>query len=217
MVLPEAWGSWACARKRRPLLSEQDGVPHVVHMGVPPVKAGMHDDVAPQLRALAAQGIAVHAVEAFGTQGGLRTFPRLGLRQLLEGEVAEFMTQFDALVLLYNVPPGLQWFATNMPARFLSAVSAGIPVAVPRGLTVAVQRFVERHGNGFAFDTPEDLAAQLRDAEGMAKRRKLAEALARDHRLERFLPQYEQFLGRALDLKAGRWPDKPAPPGPVKA
>ncbi len=202
-VLPEGWGSWACARERLPLLSEREGMPNVVHMGVPPLARGSHDDVRALLAGIAAQGVAVHAVEGFGDLPGLRTFPRMGLRALLTGEVATFMTQFDALALLYGAPPGLQWFAGNMPARFLSGLSAGIPVALPRGLFGAVERFVEQHGNGFAFGSPAELGTKLRDAAGMERCHKAALALQRAHRLERFVPQYQDFLERALAARVG--------------
>lgn len=199
-VLPDAWGSWAHARGRLPRPAERDGVPRVVHVGVVPVTPGTYDDVAPQLRAIAAQGIEVHAVEGFRVEG-VRTFPRMGLRALLTGELARFMTQFDALALLYNAPPGLQWFAGNMPARFLSGVSAGIPVAVPEGIFGAVEDFVRGHGNGFLFSDARDLAAKLRDEPLMERCRKAALALEREHRLERFLPQYQGFLEQVLDAR----------------
>lgn len=204
-VLPEAWGSWACARSRRPKRSARDGVPHVVHIGTTPARPGTYDDVDGQLAALAAQGLKVHAVEGFRAPG-VETFPRMGRRALLNGELAEFLTQFDLLALLYHAPPGLQWFAGNYPARFLSGVSAGLPVAVPRGVFGAVQEFVEREGNGFVFDGPADLAAKARDGALMARAAKAAEGLQRTHRLDRFVPQYERFLDRALDLRAGRPP-----------
>lgn len=208
IVLPEAWGPWACAgRQRLPKLSDADGKVHVVHIGVPPAQPGTADDVTAQLEAIAAQGIEVHAAEGF-TSPRIRTFPRLGVRALLTGEVATFLTQFDALVLLYNVTPGLQWYAGNMPARFLSAISAGLPVAVPRGIFGAVQDFVQREGDGFVFDGAQDLTTRLRDKEAMGRARKLAEALEREHRLDKFVPKYQQVLEQALALRAGR------PPGP---
>jgi hypothetical protein len=147
--------------------------------------------------------VRIHAVEGF-RGGGITNFPRMGTRALLTGEVARFMTQFDAVVLAYNAPPGLAWFAGNLPARFQSGISAGVPLAVPRGLFGAVQDFVEQQGNGVVYDNPTHLAALLRDADGMARARNLAEALAREHRLDRFIPRYQQFLELALALHAGK-------------
>jgi hypothetical protein len=205
-ILPEAWGPWASAgRQRKPLLRDADGQPHVVHMGVPPQRPGAHDDVGPQLDAIASEGIAVHAVEGFDGPR-IKAFPRMGLRALLTGEVATFMTQFDALVLPVHAPPGLQWFAGNMPARFLSAIAAGIPVAVPRGIFGAVQRMVEREGNGFVYDAPSQLATWLRDPAALAKARNLAMALEREWRLDKFLPKYEAALDLVVDHAAGKGP-----------
>lgn len=205
-VLPEAWGSWAVAKERLPRLSLRDGAPHVVHAGAAPARARSVDDVGPLLAGVAAQGVHVHAPEAFALRGErLHSYPRSGLDALLDGRFASFLTQFDALLVAYRAPPGLQWFAGNMPARFLSGVSAGVPVAVPRGLFGAAQRFVEEHGNGLVFDSPQDLAAGLRDDGAMAKARERALALQREHVLERFLPRYEGFLEGVLGLRAGRW------------
>lgn len=207
-TLPEAWGGFMRAGRPLERLSDGDGVPHVVHIGVPPQQPGSHDDVLPQLTAIAAQGVAVHAVEGFAGPG-IHNFPRMGLAQLMEGHVATFLTQFDALVLPVNAPPGLQWFAGNFPARFLSAISAGLPVAVPRGIFGAVQDFVVKEGNGFIYDAPQDLAAKVRDEAALAKARKLAEALQREHTLDRFLPRYQRFLDRVLDHTSGRRPESP--------
>lgn len=210
-VLPEAWGSWMRARERLPRLSERDGAPHVVHIGALPARPGHHDDVGAQLEAIAAQGIAVHAVEGFAAKG-VKTFPRMGLRALMEGDLATFLTQFDALILPVNAPPGLQWFAGNFPARFLSALSAGVPVAVPRGIFGAVQAFVEREGSGLVYDSPAGLAAELRDPEVLHRAGKVARELQRTHTLDRFIPKYQAFLDRVLDLRAG----KPGPSGTLK-
>ena len=102
-------------------------------MGQPPLRRGGYGDVEDELARLGAAGVAVHAVEGFEA-AGIRSFPRMSRRELLTGRVAEFMTQFDALVLLYDAPPGLQWFAGNMPVRFLS----GLDTPVGEGQTLSI-------------------------------------------------------------------------------
>ncbi|MCA1814502.1 MAG: hypothetical protein LC624_11230 [Halobacteriales archaeon] len=204
-VVPEAWGSWACAKERRPRLGLSDGERHVVHVGTAPGRPGSFDDVAGQLQGIAAERVHVHAVEGFVMQGAYaHTFPRMDWHALLEGQVATFLTQFDALVLLYNAPPGLQWFAGNMPARFLSGLSAGVPIAVPRGVFGAAQEFVEQRGNGFVFDGPKDLAAKLGDDAHMARCRQAALDVMQAHRLELLLPKYEAFLEQVRDWRGGK-------------
>jgi hypothetical protein len=203
-VLPEAWGSWACAKERLPRLSLSDAERHVVHIGTAPARPGTYDDVGAQLEAIAAQGVHVHAVEGFALRGPrAHTFPRTGWDALLDGRFATMLTQFDALALLYNAPAGLQWFAGNLPARFLSGLSAGVPIAVPRGLFGAVQDFVAERGNGFVFDGPADLAAKVRDDALMARCRQRALDVLQAHRLELLMPKYELFLRQVHDLRSG--------------
>ena len=86
------------------------------------------------------------------------------------------------------------WDDLNLPARIPTLVAAGLPLIVPRprgaGLHAAA-RLAGELGCAVAYDDLDDLAAQLRDRPGMARRRAAAwaarESLTFDAHADRLL------------------------------
>ena len=88
--------------------------------------------------------------------------------ELLEGKLATFMTQFDACVVLYNVAKGAKRFKYSLPSRCLFALTAGIPMIVPKGLLPACEQFIKQYNLGFSYESYRELSDKLRDKQYMA-------------------------------------------------
>jgi hypothetical protein len=113
------------------------------------------NDVRSQLLSLCAAGF---AVECSATEGvshpNLSFFERFNYERFANGDLLAYMQTFKACVVTYNyaetgrIPTR---FASSIPTRFITAMSAGVPILLPRGRFPAMQRIVEEHEIGFAY------------------------------------------------------------------
>lgn len=196
-------------KTRLPLLSAADGEPHVVHLGATNFSGLSIDNLAPQIGSLAAAGVHVHysSPEApeFGaeTRRFLHTFPKFESSEI-SPHLAEFATQFDAAVLLYNVDRPYERFRNALPTRFLFALVTGIPIAVPRGLFQASEEYVKRHDIGFSYGSAAELRTILGDAERMKKLSANAVTYSSHLSLEDNLSEYESIFQTAQRTRAQR-------------
>jgi hypothetical protein len=157
------------------------------------------NDVRAQLRSLADAGLTVHCSAVEGMEHPkLRLFERFGARAFTTGTLAAFMRRFKASLVTYDLGaaerPALR-FETSMPARFLFTQAAGVPVLLPKGRFPALERVVEEHGIGFAYDSPESAFRRLRSPDW----RKVQErAYAERHRFLFDAAAFERFVREAL-------------------
>jgi glycosyltransferase involved in cell wall biosynthesis len=140
------------------------------------------------LEGLSARGIAVHR-------------PRVAPEDWVSA-----LSRYDA-GWLHPVPAAnggdlhaVRWDDLNLPARLPTLLAAGLPLVVPRGDGLhAARRVAEETGAGVVYDDLDDLAAQLADAEGMARRREAAwaarEAFTFDAHADRLLALLERVAG----------------------
>lgn len=200
--------------RRLPKLSESDGEPHVVHLGATNFSGLGIDNLASQFERLTAAGIHVHFASVLETGSGRASrrhyhpFPKIG-GSTPGPELAEFATQFDAAIILFNVGREYARFRNALPTRFLFALTTGIPIVVPDGLFRSCQEYVERHDIGFAYRSEQELAAALADRGLM--RRVAANALSHSRTLsvDDHLDEYRAIFYDALyirDVRTGKEP-----------
>lgn len=165
--------------ERSPLLSETSGQVHTVVPGRP---IGLHP---PTVAELARHGIHLHFYGDF-TQGQWREWiaragalapEHLHLHPNVDhdGWVREF-SQHDAgwLHVFRSANGGdirrADWDDLNLPARVATLAAAGLPMIQfdNTGAIVAAQALAQRLGTGIFFDSIDDLARQLHDADRMA-------------------------------------------------
>lgn len=200
--------------RRRAKLSDRDNRPHVVHLGATNFSGRGIDNLSGPFQRLAAAGINVHfASEADerteGPEGPFcQRFPKVG-GAVPGPELAEFATQFDAAIILFNVEREYARFRNALPTRFLFALTTGIPIVLPHGLFLSCQEYVERHDIGLAYRSERDLAQSLADPALMARLSANALRHSRGLPLEVNLEEYNAIFYDALyirDVRAGKVP-----------
>jgi hypothetical protein len=82
---------------------------------------------------------------------------------------SEFLTQFDAIVILYNVQKVYKRFEFSLPTRFLFALVTGIPIVIPERLFPACEKYVMKYEIGFAYKDEEELYLKLKNKSMMNK------------------------------------------------
>lgn len=152
-------------RTRLQKFSEQDHEPHIVYIGTPVFSGSLYDDVRDDLRMLADERVHVHFAEPdlpLPFHPYLHKFPAFDPEAVATGKLSDFMTQFDANLVLYHrcFTKRLRWRTTH-PTRFLHGLLAGIPTVLPRGVFTASEEIVRMHGIGYSFSSFQGLAHWL--------------------------------------------------------
>jgi hypothetical protein len=118
------------------------------------------NDVREQLTSFAGIGFTVHCVRVDGlSHPNIRFFEPFHGEALTTGKVISFMRNFKASLVTYNVPPHANLplrFQTSLPSRFLLSLAAGVPVLLPRGRFLAMERIIRTYGVGYPYESPED-------------------------------------------------------------
>jgi len=165
-------------RRRLPLLSENDGKPHLVFIG-PLSLSRPWDDIRQEIYRITREKIHFHIAQTnvpMQKNFYLHFFSYFPLKNLIDGSLATFMTQFDACIVLFNfkVCSCMDRFYTSFPSRFLFALNAGIPIVMPRGCLPACEKFVNEHQIGFAYRSLTKLKTMLNDDDLMERYRRNA-------------------------------------------
>jgi len=163
-------------RKRLPLLSENDGEPHLVFIG--PINLPW-DDIRQDIYRITKERIHFHLAQTaipIKENPYLHFFRYFPLRRLIDGSLATFMTQFDACIVLFNfkVCSCMDRFYTSFPSRFLFALNAGITIVMPKGYLPACEEFVNERQIGFAYRNLTQLKETLNDFNLMRRYRRNA-------------------------------------------
>ena len=212
MVFPQPLSEKYFFDTRLPLLSKQDGQPHIVYLGRTDFSRDprkVKDDVRPILKNLTDARIHVHIGDTKSKvpqSSYLHTFQH---RPMENRELANFITQFDACLVAYNIKRKCYKgrFDSGMPARFLSGLAGGIPIVIPKGTMRTCEEFIERRGIGFGFNGGTELAEKLKTVEIMRPLQHRAQAMA--HQLT-----FEKNID-SLSWKIAEWvhPDSRFPKG----
>lgn len=167
LVFTECYPSKFFYRKRLPHLSEYDGHPHLVFIGL-----GVYS-ILPQIKEIIRREIHVHVCDTKGLSRYARgkfkdfvhTFKKFNYSKLLDGTLSTFLTQFDAALVTYNFLKAstLNRFYNSIPNRFSLALTAGIPIIVPRGYLKGCEEIINIHQIGFTYAGYDDLKNKLND------------------------------------------------------
>lgn len=187
IVVPPFFSRKYFFRKRLPLLSEHDGTPHLVFVG--PVNSRW-DDIRSEICGIMKEKVHFHMAKpalVMKENRYLHFFPYFPLQHLIDGSLATFMTQFDACIVTFNfkVCSNGDRFRTSFPSRFLFALTAGIPIVMPKGYLPACEEFLNEHQIGFTYRTLSQLRTILDDYREMQKLRENAINKTKDFNYEK--------------------------------
>jgi hypothetical protein len=202
LVFMESWSKRCFYQKRLHRLSDDDNEAHLVFIGL------SYDilNILPQIEEMLQRRIHVHVVETVGLENRLRTsrfkefchlFQKHGTRELLDGSFAAFMTQFDACLVTYDFrrATGTRIY-NSVPGRFSVALTAGIPIVMPKGYLKSCEDLVDRHHIGFAYANVNELKNRLDNRDLMNSYLQNAVAKSRIFTLENNFEKIDSFLRR---------------------
>lgn len=159
----------------RELGSGGDGEPHVVYLGAPhrygnSWRWNKMDRVDNCLLEIAEHGIHVHCAEPEKCEvihPLIHYYKPFGDMSFRNGEFGQFINQFDAAVVLYNLTGFHPRFSSTFPTRFLTALCGCIPIFVCKGLLLSCEEFIENSGIGKAYTDAAELKEVLMDSRFM--------------------------------------------------
>jgi hypothetical protein len=203
LVFTECYSKHSFYKTRLARLSENADGSHVIFTGF-----NVHE-VLPQLETIMKKGIHVHVCETKGTKQMLKglkfnrfchTFKKFDCTNLLDGTFATFMTQFDACLVTYDFRKvsTLNRFFNGVPNRFSLALTAGIPIIMPKGYLKGCEDIITRHQIGFTYVGYDDLKGKLNQIKLMDNYRHNAIAKSKLFTLEHNFEKIDGFLKDCL-------------------
>jgi hypothetical protein len=157
-------------KKRLEKLSSSNNEPHIAHIGATNFAVGMEiDDVSDSLIKISKEKINIHLNTSVFPESLISADKEyLHFFDSFSNEFehhlfAEFLTQFDAIIILYNVKKVYERFEYSLPTRFLFALIVGVPIFLPKGLFPACERYILQNQIGFAYLSEKEMYLKLRD------------------------------------------------------
>ncbi|WP_193194335.1 hypothetical protein [Nostoc sp. MG11] len=150
---------------------------------------------------LAKQGIHIFLPSQADTKNipNLHLYPDFSNDEIFEGQFAEYISQFDAHLVMYNEYNSTMrnWVTSGLSTRFASSLTSTTPLAVTK-----TSKFVEEHWKdkpfGFTFSDVEDLAKSLRNKQMLASLRLNMEKVHTSYSFESQSKNVTQFLNEVL-------------------
>jgi len=165
VIGPLAYSDEYFIRKRtRPIL-RKDNNPHVIFTGTTDFSKP-YNDVRHQIEEIADSHIHVYCIRPdtdFNETEYIHFFDKFDTPDLVNGKLAEFMTQFDAALVLYNRSKKGLRYELSVPNRFLTCFTACIPICIPKDLFPSCEDIISELHNGIIFNDVQDLNIRLRD------------------------------------------------------
>lgn len=201
IVFPELYSQQCYYRKRLPRLSDSDSEPHVVFIG----RLLYGSNISSQFEEILRRRIHIHICETSDyTQmflnskygGFFHTFREFEMPELLDGSFATFMTQFDACLVTYNSDKAttMNRLHNSVPNRFSFALTAGIPIIMPKGYLLGCEEIVSKNQIGFTYGNYDDLIGTLSNIDLMEYYRNKAIENKKTCTLENNFEKIDTFL-----------------------
>ena len=194
-------------RKRLPLLSEKDGEPHILFIGRTDFQKDSLNDVEEIIKEIALNQMHVHLAETsipINNNDYLHFFPIFKAGNLSNGSFAEFITQFDACIILYNFNKN-NWpkdrFYNSLPNRFLFAFTGGIPIIMPEEYFLSCQEIIKKYQIGFTYKDIEDLKSKIKNKHLMKKIKENAIKISSNFTFEKNFHKLEKFIKNIVHKK----------------
>ena len=191
--------------KRLPLLSDTDSEPHIIFIGRTDFSRNRPlDDVRNQIFEISKEKIHIHLAETNANMkhsNYIHTFPRFESKKMIDGSLANFMTQFDACIVLYNINRECDRFRNSLPSRFLFALTAGIPIIMREVYFKSCEEIINRYKIGFSYKNIYELRAMLANKKLMDKYRQNAIVLAPNFTFEKNFHKLEKFIHEVAKQK----------------
>jgi hypothetical protein len=189
-------------------LSNFNGGPNVVHLGATNFATGLSiDDVSDALNALAECKIHTHFyAKVIPPQLKKSNKNYHGLfekfnNQFDKSAFSNFLTQFDAIIILYNVKQCYDRFKNALPTRFLFGLVIGIPIVLPRNLFPACEEYVNKYQIGFAYENEQDLYEKLINKDFMSIFKTNALLHSENLSFESNMADYKETITKAFEIK----------------
>lgn len=204
-IFTESYSERCFYQKRLPRLSDNDHEPHLVFLGFD------SSEIFPQIEEMLRRKIHVHVCETLGFEDRLRksrhktlchVFKKTSGEALFNGSFANFLTQYDACLVTYNIDRATSARLCNsLPNRFSYALTAGIPFVMPKGYLKSCESIVSNKQIGFAYATYDELKDRLYDRSLMDSYQNNAVKQSSAFTLERNFGKIDHFLRRVIDTK----------------
>jgi hypothetical protein len=196
LVCPIYYTSEHFATKRLSPLSDTDHEPHLVCTG------SMNfsypgNNVLNQIIEVAHAKVHVHCMRIKNpvvSDPYVHIFERIDTPDMVVGKLAEFMTQFDGCLILYNAPRQRMRYEFSIPQRFLFCFAVGIPIFMPKGIFRSCEEIIEKRQIGVVYNSIEELNRALRDPKAMNVLKNNAKMVSRDFAFEAESEQLLSFL-----------------------
>ncbi len=197
IVLMEYFSERYFYKKRLKKLSDDDGEPHIVSIGRTDFSRRPLDDIRKQIYEIADERVHFHLKEPdvpMKKHKYIHTFPGIPSWKTIDGSLANFLTQFDACIILFNIRKKYNRFYNSLPARFLFAFTAGIPIVMPEGYFASCEEIVNKYEIGFSYGDVRDLKAKLCNEELMEKCKRNAVKKTKNFTFEKNFHKVDSFI-----------------------
>lgn len=199
----KAFASAANGDLRVPVLKRYDDNPHVIFTGNARHlwdKARGHrgkDSLGPFFQRLCTRGIHVFVHEAADTRNipNLHVFPTFYNPDLAEGRFSQYISQFDAHLVIYNTHTATEKrrASTGLATRFAYAITATSPIAVSE-ISTFVREIWNDEPFGFTFHDIDDLVNSLYDSQKLSLLRSNMKKFHRQFSFESQASSLNSFL-----------------------
>ncbi|MCK5306111.1 MAG: hypothetical protein KAJ66_03175 [Candidatus Omnitrophica bacterium] len=196
--------NYHCGIERTPL-SRKDKEPHIVFIGTTGFSERTIDDVSRQIYQIADKGIHVHIGKPdinMKKHPYLHIFPLFNKMDIVNGNFAAFMTQFDACAVLYNINKKYSRFNNSVPMRFLFAICAEIPIVLPRGYFGSCEEIINKYKIGFSYANPDELKMKISNKNFMFECKNSIKKIAPLLTFENQFSVFDAFIKAVVKEKA---------------
>lgn len=174
--------------------------PNIIYIGTTKFEGRLIDDVRLSIANIAHQQINIYVPESkckFPDSDYLHFYKKIDSIALARGELAAFMSKFDASIILYNfsikaIPK--ERFKNSIPSRFFFSLISGLPILIEKDYLLSCEDFISRYKNGIIYNDFIDLNNKLKDISLINEIQINARSLSDMFTFENSYPDLEKFI-----------------------